>query len=117
MQKQSFRRLAVIGIAAALASSQSGAAAATDSPDSGRYGSPANDMPFDHEIRLSTDTRSVTVRRLDTVRFRGTDGREFTWRFDTPRPDTFPLARIAPPGAAVPANASVYVLPPIPIAP
>ena len=114
MQNNSLWILAVFATAAAFASSQ---VTAAELADSGRYGSPANHMPFDQEIRLSPDTKSVTVRRLDTVRFVTGDGRDFTWRFDTERPDMFPLASIAPPGAAVPSGANVYVLPEIPIAP
>jgi hypothetical protein len=85
--------------------------------ESGRYGSPLTFMPYDQEVRLQSDTKSVTVRRLDVVRFVTADGRDFYWRFDTERPDVFPLAGIAPSGIAVPANATVYVLPEIPIAP
>ena len=114
MQNNPLRILAVIATAAAFASSQ---ATAADVAESGRYGSLANHMPFDQEIRLSMDTKSVTVRRLDIVKFVTGDGRDFTWRFDTERPDTFPLARIAPAGTAVPSSANVYVLPEIPIAP
>ena len=85
--------------------------------ESGAYGSPLTFMPYDQEVRLRADTKSVTVRRLDVVRFVTADGRDFYWRFDTERPDVFPLARIAPAGIAVPANTTVYVLPEIPIAP
>ena len=59
----------------------------------------------------------MTVRRLDIIKFVTADGRDFYWRFDTERPGVFPLARIAPAGAAVASNATVYVLPEIPIAP
>ena len=85
--------------------------------EGGAYGSPLTFMPYDQEVRLRADTKSVTVRRLDVVRFVTADGQEFYWRFDTERPDVFPLARIAPAGIAVPANTAVYVLPEIPIAP
>ena len=105
------RAVAFTGIVLACASLQVFAA------ESGRYGSPLTFMPYDQEVRLQTDTKSVTVRRLDVVRFVTADGRDFYWRFDTERPDVFPLAGIAPSGIAVPSNATVYVLPEIPIAP
>ena len=117
MQNNSLWILAILGTAAAFAGSNAAAAEQAVTAESGRYGSPATHMPFDQEIRLGADTRSVTVRRLDTVKFVTGDGRDFTWRFDTERPDTFPLTRIAPPGASVPSSATVYVLTEIPIAP
>jgi hypothetical protein len=93
------------------------AAAGLDTDDRGRYGSPVGDVPFDREIKVDADTRTVTVWRLEIVRFVTADGRTFLWRFDDTRPDVFPLARIAPAGVSVPAGTTVYVRQEIPIAP
>jgi len=83
-----------------------------------RYGSPAGNMPYDQEIRLGPDTRGVSVKRNETVRFVTAEGREFRWRFDTLRSfEVFPLSHIAPADVAVAAGANVYVNGEIPIAP
>ena len=83
---------------------------------SDRYGSPAGDMPYEEDIRLSANTRAVGVMRRQTVRFVTAEGKEFRWRFDTFAPfEVFPLAAIAPEGVAVPAGAMVYVNGDIPI--
>ena len=108
--------LAVMGTVSAFGVLQA-AAAGLDGDDRGRYGSPVADMPYDREIRVGTDTKSVTVWRLEIVKFVTADGRAFQWRFDDTRPDVFPLARIAPAGVSVPANTTVYVRQKIPIAP
>ena len=106
------RALALAGIALAFTSLQASAA------DGGPYyGSPATFGPHDQEVCVGADTKSVTVRRLDIVRFVTTDGRDFYWRFDTERPDVFPLARIAPSGVAVPSSTTVYILPEFAISP
>lgn len=84
----------------------------------GRYGSPAAGMPVDREIRLRASAESIGVWRLETINFVAANGRAFRWRFDTMKYlDAFPLARIAPPDAAVPAATMVYVNGEIPIAP
>ena len=88
-----------------------------DAAEDGRYGTPVGPTMYQQEVRLRADTRSVTVRRPDVVRFLTAEGHEFFWRFDTERPEVFPLARIAPQGVSVPPNATVYVLPEVPIAP
>ena len=94
------------------------AAVHVSAADNGRYyGAPMSAVPYDQEVRLGSDTKSVTVRRLDIVRFMTADGRDFYWRFDTERPDVFPLTNIAPSDIAVPSSTTVYVLPEIPIAP
>lgn len=50
-------------------------------------------------IRITPETASVSVYRMETVRFvDGRTGQSFVWRFDTPRGENFPLAAIAPPG-------------------
>ena len=83
---------------------------------SDRYGSPAGDMPYDVDIRLSANTRGVGVMRRQTVRFVTAEGKEFRWRFDTfAQFEVFPLSAIAPEGVAVPAGAMVYVNGDIPI--
>ena len=86
--------------------------------DGGAYhGSPTTALPHEQEVCVGANTKSVTVRRLDIVRFVAPDGKDFYWRFDTERPDAFPLASIAPSGFAVPSGATVYVLPEIAISP
>lgn len=123
--------IAMLGTASAFACFQAAAAGAEaagrapavnelqrQNADSDRFGSPAGGMPYDVAIRLCADTKSVSVRRLDTVQFVTPEGREFRWRFDTTNwVDVFPLARIAPTGVSVPANTTVYVNPEIPISP
>jgi hypothetical protein len=73
-----------------------------------RYGRPAAGMPYDHEISLQPDTRSVTVAHNETVKFVTPGGREFQWKFDTPR-TVVPLARIAPPDVSLASNVAVFV--------
>ena len=86
--------------------------------DSGRYGSRADGMFYDREIRVRPNTKSVGVWHLETIRFVTAEGREFRWRFDAIRMiDAFPLGRIAPSELALPADATVYVIGEIPIAP
>lgn len=88
--------------------------------DQGRYGSlvAPGYLYYGDEIRLRPDTKTVTVRRLDIVKFVTAEGREFVWRFDTIRAaDVFPLDRIAPAGVAVPPGVTVWVNPEIPVAP
>jgi hypothetical protein len=117
MQMNSLWTLAVAAAAAFGSVEAVGAGAAVGAAADASYGSPADHMPIDQALRVGPDTRSVTVHRLETVRFSTGDGRQFTWRFDTERPGVFPLARIAPAGVAVPSNAMVYVMPEIPISP
>ena len=73
-----------------------------DADDRTRYGSPVGDVPVDREIRVDADTKTVTVWRLEIIRFVTPDGRTFQYRFDDTRPNVFALARIAPPGISVP---------------
>jgi hypothetical protein len=95
------------------AGSRSSGGAADD-----RYGTRASGMPFDREVRLGTDTRSIGVWRFETINFVTADGHAFRWRFDTARElDAFPLASIAPAELNVPAQAKIYVNGEIPIAP
>ena len=108
--------LAVMGAVSAFGNLQA-AAAGLDTDGGGRYGSPVGDVPFDREIRVDADTQSVTVWRLEIVRFVTADGRTFQYRFDDIRPDVYPLARIAPAGISVPAGTTVYVRQKIPSAP
>ena len=75
---------------------------------SGSYGRPAAGMPYDHEISIQPDTRSVTVAHNETVKFVTPGGREFQWKFDTPR-TVVPLARIAPPDVSLASNVAVFV--------
>ena len=118
MKTRSSRTAAVTAAALALALSHAAAGAPASTAADDRYGSPADNMPYDREVRLRADTRSVGVLRYDTIRFVTDDGREFRWRFDTTRPlDVFPLSRIAPSGVVVRPDANVYVNGEIPIAP
>jgi hypothetical protein len=81
-----------------------------------RYGSLATSMPYDTEIRLTSDTKRIAVWRLQTVRFVTAEGRTFTWRFDGMRAlDSFPLARIAPAEFPAPAGATVSINGEIPV--
>ena len=85
---------------------------------SDRFGSPAGDQPYDREIRLGPNTRSVSVSHYETIRFVAADGREFRWRFDTLRTlDRFPLSRIAPADIAIPPGATVHITGDIPLSP
>ena len=84
----------------------------------GRFGTAADGMPFDREVRLGANTKSVGVWRFETINFVSAEGGQFRWRFDTANElDRFPLAAIAPSGLAIPAAATVYVNGEIPIAP
>jgi hypothetical protein len=77
---------------------------------SDQYGSPADSMPYEKDVRLSPNQRGVGVWRRETVRFVTPEGREFRWRFDTLAQITvFPLSAIAPEGVSVPAATMVYV--------
>jgi hypothetical protein len=118
MKTRCSRTAAVSAAAFALALSHAAAGAPASTAANERYGSPADNMPYDREIRLRADTRSVGVSRYDTIRFVTDGGREFRWRFDTTRPlDVFPLSRIAPADVVVRPDANVYVNGEIPIAP
>ena len=108
--------LAVIGAVSAFGNLQA-ADAGLDADDRARYGSPVGDVPVDREIRVDADTKTVTVWRLEIIRFVTPDGRTFQYRFDDTRPNVFALARIAPLGISVPAGTTVYVRQKIPIAP
>ena len=78
-------------------------------PGTDKYGSPAGNMAYDREIRLGAGTRSVGVRRNETVKFVFA-GREFRWRFDTLREiDSFPLSRIAPADLSLNPEMTVFV--------
>ena len=86
------------------------AASDAAAPSRERYGTPADHMSFDREIRIGADTKSVGVWRMETVRFRTPDGGAFTWTFDTLRPlDVFALERIAPAAARVSPATTIYV--------
>jgi hypothetical protein len=102
---------AVLIVGASQAGATESTASATD-----RYGMAADHMPFDREIRIGPDTKSIGVWRRETIRFRTADGGEFTWTFDTLRPlDVFALERIAPAHARVSSGTTVYVKGELPI--
>ncbi len=103
---------------AASPSASSGVARGSEAGPSDRFGTAASGMPYDREVCLGPNTKSVGVWRFEIINFVSAGGRHFRWRFDTARSlDVFPLARIAPPGVAIPAGATVYVNGEIPIAP
>ena len=66
-------------------------------------------VTYDREIILGPNTRSVTVRRDEVVRFVVADtSRSFVWRFNTPQENiSFPLATIAP--SHIPTSPAVMV--------
>jgi hypothetical protein len=103
---------------AASPSVSSGGVRSADAGVSGQFGTAAHGMPFDREVRLGANTKSVGVWRFETINFVTSEGRQFRWRFDTAREfDRFALARIAPSDLGVPAGTTVYVNGEIPIAP
>jgi hypothetical protein len=100
----------LVAIATALACEAAPLLASDTAASKERYGTPADHMPFDREIRIGADNRSVGVWRLETIHFRTPDGGEFTWTFDTLRPlDVFALERIAPAAARVSPATTIYV--------
>ena len=103
---------------AASPSASSGAMSGSQAAPSDRFGTAASGMPFDREVCLGANTKSVGVWRFETINFISAEGRQFRWRFDTAREfDRFALARIAPSDLGVPAGTTVYVNGEIPIAP
>ena len=74
----------------------------------GRFGTPADGMPYEHEISLQPDIRTVTVTHNETVKFVTPDGQEFRWKFDTPR-TVVSLSRIAPLEMPLSSNVAVFV--------
>jgi hypothetical protein len=100
----------LVAIATALACEAAPLLASDTAASKERYGTPADHKPFDREIRIGADNRSVGVWRLETIHFRTQDGGEFTWTFDTLRPlDVFALERIAPAAARVSPATTIYV--------
>ena len=74
----------------------------------GRLGTPADGMPYDHEISLQPDIRAISVTHNETVRFVTPNGQEFRWRFDTPR-TVVSLSSIAPIDVPLASNVAVFV--------
>jgi hypothetical protein len=99
---------AIAAMTVALAATAADVRAPREGSD--EYGSPADSMPYEKDVRLSSNQRGVGVWRRETVRFVTPEGREFRWRFDTLAQITvFPLSAIAPEGVSVPAGTMVYV--------
>lgn len=114
--KTKFSAAAAAMIATLVLTGGSSALARAPAEGSDKYGTPAGNMPYDTDIRLTANTRGVSVWRRETVRFVTAEGREFRWRFDTfSQFEVFPLADIAPEGVAVPAGAMVHVIGDMPV--
>ena len=71
-------------------------------------GTPADGLPYEHEVSLQPGTRAVSVAQNETVKFVAPNGQQFTWKFDTPR-TVVSLSRIAPADIALPSNVAVFV--------
>lgn len=99
-----FIRTAVI--AAAIASTASGAYAATvNTKEFGMATAAAN---ADRHVVIKADTKWVNIDDGDTVKF-DVNGNSFTWHFDTLRGESaFELSKIAPEGVDV-GKVIVYV--------
>jgi hypothetical protein len=84
---------------AAMMSALSGAPAhAASSPRSVHsFGEVAADSSFERVIKITPDTASVSIYRMETVKFVDQQtGKSFVWRFNTPRTENFSLSEIAP---------------------
>jgi hypothetical protein len=87
--------LVFAGLIAAL----SGVAAHAVPTSSREVGQPADNSFFQRVIKITSETASVSVYRMETVKFvDGQTGKSFVWRFDTPHTENFPLGEIAPAG-------------------
>ena len=87
--------LVIAGLTAAL----SGGAARALETSLRDFGRPADNLSFQRVISITRDTASVSVYRMETVKFVDAQtGKSFVWRFDTPRTENFPLGEIAPAG-------------------
>ena len=63
------------------------------------FGQAAADGSFERVIRITAETASISVYRMETVKFIDEQtGKSFVWRFNTPRTENFPLDEIAPAG-------------------
>ncbi len=90
--------LAIAGLMTALAGAAANAAHLP--PSIHNFGQAAVDGSFERVIRITHDTASVTVYRMETVKFVDEQsGNSFVWRFSTPpHTEDFPLGQIAPAG-------------------
>jgi hypothetical protein len=89
--------LAIAGLMAAL--SGAAAEAAHLPPSTHSLGQASADGSFERVIRIAPETASVSVYRMETVKFIDEQiGKSFVWRFTTPRMENFPLDEIAPAG-------------------
>jgi hypothetical protein len=62
------------------------------------FGQRADNDTFQRVIRITPDTASVSVYRMETVKFvNAQTGKTFVWRFNTPHGENFALGQIAPP--------------------
>ncbi len=75
-------------------------------------GSPTTQEQADRTVRIDANTRSVNVKRMETVRFEigsGPDAKAFTWRFDGLPQRSVRLNQIAPAGVVSNHDVTVYV--------
>src|SRR5450755_3437121 len=87
--------LVIAGLIAAL----SGVAAHAWELSPQGFGQPADNISFQRVIKITPETASVSVYRMETVKFVEVQtGKSFVWRFDTPHTENFPLGEIAPAG-------------------
>jgi len=94
-------------IAAAIATTASGAYAAT-ATGTKDFGMATAAAAADHHVVINADTKWVNIDNGDTVEFKAGD-KSFTWHFDTLHDETaFQLSKIAPEGVDV-GKVTVYV--------
>jgi len=96
-------------IAAAIATTASGAAYATTTATGTKdFGMATAAAAADHHVVINADTKWVNIDNGDTVEFKAGD-KSFTWHFDTLHDETaFQLSKIAPEGVDV-GKVTVYV--------
>ncbi len=92
-------------VVAAIATTASGAYAATGTKD---FGMATGAAAADHHVVINADTKWVNIDNGDTVEFKVAE-KSFTWHFDTLHEESvFQLSKIAPEGVDV-GKVTVYV--------
>jgi hypothetical protein len=107
---KSFARnsLATAGLMAAL--SGAAAHAAYLPPSFHDFGQAVGDGSFTRIVRITPETRSVGVYRLEKIKFVDEQtGKSFVWNFNTIHSGNFPLAEIAPPDVLAGQAVQAYV--------
>jgi hypothetical protein len=95
MQQIARVSLAIAGLIAAL----SGVPAVAAQFSFHDFGQAPADGSFERVIKITPETASISVYRMETVEFIDQQtGTSFVWRFNTPRTENFPLGEIAPAG-------------------